>query len=275
MKADCDPNNIGFAIGTHLWVVERGNYNSLAPIGCPGELLISGPTLARGYFKDEARTQAAFIDGGQYPWVKAGEERLYATGDIVTRNTYIGRRDLQVKLNGFRIELGEIEYNLEQCPAVVSAVVDKVTAREGGSDQLVAFLGITQQAQLDNGSPLLPPSSAICDIIEGVQARIDGALPPYMVPRVYLPLARIPLTLSKKTDRKALQNLWAKLTPKQILPYQAAPAVLRPPASVTERILQGLWAQVLKIDPKLIGLDTQFTRVGGISSRHRPGVLVS
>jgi non-ribosomal peptide synthetase component F len=50
-----DPSNIGYPIGTHLWVVEPGNYNQLAPVGCPGELLISGPTLARGYLNDEEK----------------------------------------------------------------------------------------------------------------------------------------------------------------------------------------------------------------------------
>lgn len=269
VTANSDPNNIGFAIGAYLWVVNRGDYTSLAPIGCPGELLVSGPTLGRGYFKDEERTQAAFIDGSNLPWAKPGYERLYATGDIVRRNadgsiTYIGRRDLQVKLNGFRIELGEIEYNIEQCPSVASAVVDKSTLQGGGSDALVAFFTLTGE-EARQEELLLPVSSKIRAIIQDVQTRLDSKLPPYMVPRAYLPLSRIPLTLSGKTDRKLLQQLGAQLAPDQMLLYQGSSSMVREPSTVFERILQGLWAQVLKVDPKHLGLDTQFTRVGGDS----------
>ncbi|KAJ3460336.1 hypothetical protein MRS44_011203 [Fusarium solani] len=269
VTANSDPNNIGFAIGAYLWVVDRGDYTSLAPIGCPGELLISGPTLGRGYFKDEQRTQEAFIDGSNLPWAKPGYERFYATGDIVQRNadgsiTYIGRRDLQVKLNGFRIELGEIEYNIEQCPSVACAVVDKITLQGSGSDALVAFFTLTGE-EARQEELLLPVSSKIRAIIQDVQTRLDGKLPPYMVPRAYLLLSRIPPTLSGKTDRKLLQQLGAQLAPDQMLLYQGSSSVVREPSTVFERILQGLWAQVLKVDPKHLGLDTQFTRVGGDS----------
>lgn len=269
VTADSDPNNIGFAIGTYLWVVNRGDYTSLAPIGCPGELLISGPTLGRGYFKDEDRTQAAFIDGSNLPWARPGYERFYATGDIVQRNadgsiTYIGRRDLQVKLNGFRIELGEIEYNIEQCLSIASAVVEKITLQGGSSDALVAFFTLTGE-DAHRGELLLPMSSKIRAIIQDVQTRLDGKLSPYMVPRAYLPLSRIPSTLSGKTDRKLLQQLGAQLAPDQMLLYQGSSSVVREPSTAFERILQGLWAQVLKVDPKHLGLDTQFTRVGGDS----------
>ena len=53
-----DPNNIGYPIGTHLWVTEIDSYHRLAPIGCPGELLISGPKLALGYLNDDRENTA-------------------------------------------------------------------------------------------------------------------------------------------------------------------------------------------------------------------------
>ncbi|KAJ4328811.1 hypothetical protein N0V84_000821 [Fusarium piperis] len=269
VTTNSDPNNIGFAIGSYLWVVDRDDYTSLAPIGCPGELLVSGPTLARGYFKDQERTRTAFIDGGHFPWAKAGYDRFYATGDIVQRNadgsiTYIDRRDLQVKVNGFRIELGEIEYNMEQCPSVVSAIVDKITLRGDGSDALVAFFTLVGE-ETHPKELLLPASFNIRAIIQEVQTHLDGKLPPYMVPRAYLPLSRIPLTVSEKADRQLLQQLGAQLAPDQMLVYQGSSTVVREPSTIFERILQGLWAQVLKVDPKHLGLDTQFTRVGGDS----------
>lgn len=57
-----DPANIGKAVGGVCWIVEAGDHDKLAPIGTVGELVIEGPTLARGYLDDDLRTAAAFID---------------------------------------------------------------------------------------------------------------------------------------------------------------------------------------------------------------------
>ncbi|KAF2158323.1 hypothetical protein M409DRAFT_38332, partial [Zasmidium cellare ATCC 36951] len=44
--------NIGKPLAGGFWVVGPGDYNRLCPIGAPGELLIEGPLLARGYLND-------------------------------------------------------------------------------------------------------------------------------------------------------------------------------------------------------------------------------
>lgn len=41
--------------------MDAANYDKLAPIGTIGELLIEGPTIAREYFNDAKKTEAAFI----------------------------------------------------------------------------------------------------------------------------------------------------------------------------------------------------------------------
>ncbi|KAL8750734.1 MAG: hypothetical protein Q9199_006878 [Rusavskia elegans] len=59
---DARPANIGRQFGGELcWVVDPENHNQLLPIGAVGELVVEGPTLARGYLDDLTRTQAAFI----------------------------------------------------------------------------------------------------------------------------------------------------------------------------------------------------------------------
>ena len=52
---------IGFPIGSRLWVTDVTDSDRLCPIGAPGELLIEGPLLARGYLNDIERTAASFI----------------------------------------------------------------------------------------------------------------------------------------------------------------------------------------------------------------------
>ncbi|HET9225558.1 MAG TPA: amino acid adenylation domain-containing protein, partial [Thermoanaerobaculia bacterium] len=116
--------------GTRAYVVD--SRLDPVPIGVPGELLLGGDSLARGYLGRPDLTAERFIPdqfGG----------RLYRTGDLVRllpdgELDFLGRVDTQVKLRGFRIELGEIESALLRHPAVREAVV---TLRD---DRLAAYV---------------------------------------------------------------------------------------------------------------------------------------
>ncbi|MEU4745996.1 amino acid adenylation domain-containing protein, partial [Actinosynnema sp. NPDC023658] len=94
--------------GVDLRVVDEDGRD--CPPGAPGELLIGGPGLARGYLDDEELTARKF------PVLGDGDDRRrwYRTGDVVSVDAdstvrYRGRVDSQVKVRGFRVELGEVE----------------------------------------------------------------------------------------------------------------------------------------------------------------------
>jgi epothilone synthetase B len=115
------------------------------PVWVPGQLYIGGVGLARGYWRDEQKTQASFIS---HPLTG---ERLYRTGDLGRylpdgNIEFLGREDLQVKVLGHRIELGEIEETLLQHPAVRMAVVAAVTEQEHGEKRLVAYVVPRQES---------------------------------------------------------------------------------------------------------------------------------
>ncbi|KAL8789558.1 MAG: hypothetical protein Q9195_006785 [Heterodermia aff. obscurata] len=61
MDMGADPTNIGTGMKCHLWIVEFSDYTSLAPIGTPGELLIQGLNVARGYLGREAEIATEFF----------------------------------------------------------------------------------------------------------------------------------------------------------------------------------------------------------------------
>ncbi len=76
-----------------------------------GEICVSGPCVALGYYNDKERTEAAFM---QNPLNNAYREIIYKTGDIGRFREdglleFHGRSDRQIKHMGHRVELDEIE----------------------------------------------------------------------------------------------------------------------------------------------------------------------
>ncbi|MEU2153837.1 MupA/Atu3671 family FMN-dependent luciferase-like monooxygenase [Streptomyces sp. NPDC019396] len=109
------------------------------PVGTPGELLIGGDSVARGYWGRPALTAERFVPD---PYGPPGA-RLYRTGDLAVLRPdgtleYRGRIDDQVKLRGRRIELGEIEAHIEAFPAVDRAITGVVG--EGDRAALAAWI---------------------------------------------------------------------------------------------------------------------------------------
>ena len=168
--------------GVRLRVVdERGE---LVPIGVPGELLVGGIALARGYVNRPGLTARAFIPDR---WTDGA--RLYRTGDRVRWRElgvleFLGRLDAQVKIRGVRVEPGEVEAVLSAIPGVLEGVV-VVQQDERRGPQLAAFV----------------TGSADPDTLRG---NLRTALPEVMVPHEITRLDSMPRTPSGKIDRAGL-----------------------------------------------------------------------
>lgn len=112
------------------------NYFENCPDLVAGDLYIGGAGLAKGYWKDEKKTNASFIN---HPDT---DERLYRTGDrgryLEDGNIeFLGREDNQVKINGHRVELGEIETVFNEDLGVKNALAVMV---EGNNKKIVCYL---------------------------------------------------------------------------------------------------------------------------------------
>ncbi|MDB4949056.1 MAG: Malonyl CoA-acyl carrier protein transacylase, partial [Gemmatimonadetes bacterium] len=108
--------------------------------GAPGELLVGGEGVARGYLGRPGATAERFLPD---PFSSEPGARAYRTGDRVRWRgngtlEFLGRIDRQVKVRGHRIEPGEVEAVLAAHPGVAAAVVEP---REGaGGTTLAAYV---------------------------------------------------------------------------------------------------------------------------------------
>jgi amino acid adenylation domain-containing protein len=212
------------------------------PAGAPGELLLAGTGLARGYAGRPDLTAERFVPDPFAAEVDRPGERAYRTGDLARWNAsaeleYLGRADRQVKIRGVRVELGEIEAQLLEHPGVAQAVV--AAREERGEKILVGYVVPAEEGAGD-------------DLPEQLRAFLASRLSAALVPAAIVPLAAFPRTGSGKLDVAAL--------PAPMRRREAAPTAARTP---TEEILAGLFAEVL--GRERVGIDDDFFALGGHS----------
>lgn len=113
-----------------------------------GQIVITGPQLADGYWRDPAMAEEVFrpIEIGGRP------ERAYFTGDWAERRNghvfFKERIDFQVKVKGYRVELDEVASAIRDCgwPVVcvfkrgeaLAAVVEHMPGRVLGQAVLLS-----------------------------------------------------------------------------------------------------------------------------------------
>lgn len=216
------PSNIGRQFGGGLnWVVNPEDHDRLMPIGCVGELAVEGPTLARGYLGDVAKTKASFIKSPAWPGSANGARRVYLTGDLVRQNSdgtfdFVGRKDHQLKIRGQRVELGEIEHHLAKYPRVALSTVLRPLSGPY-AQRLVAIIQLQQidgavQKQCTRIDLLSKEELSAAHFDQtAIASSLKSLLPVYMVPQHLIVVNNLPLSLSGKIDRRAVEA-WLQTT---------------------------------------------------------------
>lgn len=211
----------------------------LVPIGVPGELLLGGAAVARGYHLRPDLTAERF-PAHRF----GGLGTLYRTGDLVRWRAsgeleFLGRLDNQVKLRGRRIELGEIEAALAEHPAIAAAVAD--VRGTGDARGIVAYCTLAAGAQM-------PASNAL-------RTYLARSLPDHMLPAAFMALDAFPLTPNGKVNRRSLPDAQHS-RPQLSTVYEA------PEGELEERIA-AVWREVLTIAQ--VGVRDNFFELGGNS----------
>ncbi len=126
-QLDVRPTSSGIAIpGTEAWI--EGADGKPAEVGEVGELIVRGPHVMQGYWRDPERT-AERMHPGRWPW-----EPMLATGDLFRRDEegflhWVGRTDDLIKCRGEKVYPREIEEVLHAADGVQEAAVVGVPDR--------------------------------------------------------------------------------------------------------------------------------------------------
>ncbi|KAL8671338.1 MAG: hypothetical protein Q9168_004162 [Polycauliona sp. 1 TL-2023] len=274
IQRSSDPTNLGRSVGSVSWLVDPMDHNHLVPIGREGELLVEGPILGRGYLNDPEKTANAFIENPT--WVldqhRGNSRRMYKTGDLMRYNSdgtlcYIGRKDQQVKLHGQRIELGEIETHVRvHLQAGWQFAVELITPATGGESSKALAVFVCPQTDYIGETGLLPVSETLLKIFKDLESLLAKALPKYMIPSMYIPCARLPISNAGKLDRKQLRTMGSSITESQNAMFRLSGSSSgQQPSTQTEKTLASLWESILKLAPGTIDMNAQFFRMGGDS----------
>jgi amino acid adenylation domain-containing protein len=259
------------------YIVDKNNH--LMPVGVPGELIVGGDGVSRGYLNNPELTAEKFDqdfqddqdDQDEKGPAARGEKKgtgkyfldkiekaevshhssfithrsaFYRTGDLARwlpdgNIEFLGRMDRQVKVRGFRVELEEIQNVLLKHKDIEEAAVISRND-ETGENYLCAYVvGSLETSQ-----------------ISGLRDYLSGKLPGYMIPSYFVVLDQLPLTPNGKLDRKALPDVET---------ISGTGTEYCAPRNEREEKLIKIWANVLGIEAGRIGIDDDFFQSGGHS----------
>lgn len=220
---------IGFPMA-NIKVYITNSELELLPIGVPGELIIAGNGVGRGYINNRELTETKFVN--------YKNEKAYRSGDLAYINfdgeiEFVGRIDNQIKINGFRIELSEIENVIRTYQNIDTIFVKVIESNEE------KFIGAYFTAKKDIN-------------INKLKDYLKEHLPYYMIPKFLIQIDEFPINNNGKIDSKKLP-----------IPNISSSKTYVPANNDFQKKLCDIFQEILKKDK--IGITDNFFEMGGKS----------
>ena len=160
------------------------------PAGEIGELIVSGPSCASGYWNNREKSMCTF----QGHWTRSGDKYYRdANGHYV----HAGRADDMLKVSGLYVSPTEVESALLSHPCVLEAAVVSSQDRDG----LVKPLACVVLKNRDQASAALA---------EQLKQHVKSLLLPHKYPRRVEFLPELPKTATGKIQRFKLRELYGQ-----------------------------------------------------------------
>jgi amino acid adenylation domain-containing protein len=185
-ELDRRPGSVGIAIpNTEAYVVD--DEGARVPPGVVGELVIRGPHVMQGYWRDQVATDRA-LRPGPLPF-----ERVLHTGDLFRIDQdgflyFVGRKDDIIKSRGEKVSPKEVENVLYALPGIREAAVIGVPDAVLGS-------AIAAVVALEHGVALVRD-----DVIRHCAKHLED----FMVPKTVIFRDALPKSENGKIDRRGI-----------------------------------------------------------------------
>jgi acyl-CoA synthetase (AMP-forming)/AMP-acid ligase II len=174
--------------GVELCLLQEGGARVSATSGARGELLVRGPNVMKGYYRDAEQTRRAVDPEG---WLHTGDQaRVGSDGEI----HILGRLKELIIHGGFNVYPAEVENAISAYPGVSQCAV--VGVARDGDEEVIAFVEPESGADVDPGA---------------LRAFLRGRLAPYKIPVYFDVREHLPASATGKLLKATLQQLALKL----------------------------------------------------------------
>jgi acyl-CoA synthetase (AMP-forming)/AMP-acid ligase II len=182
---DADDDEALFTVGRPrpgITVAIRDERGRAAPDGEIGEVCLASPTTMSGYWRDDAATAMALVDG----WLRTGDLGMIDDRGLLR---LAGRSKEMFIRGGYNVYPMEVEAQLASHPAVAAcAVVPR-------PDPVMGEIGV---------AVVVPRDPAAAPDLDGLRAHLSGRLASYKLPEAIRVVDELPYTSMHKVDRRAL-----------------------------------------------------------------------
>ncbi|MBC53335.1 MAG: hypothetical protein CMQ34_05805 [Gammaproteobacteria bacterium] len=189
------PGTIGLPLpGTDIRIVDAETGKKEMPADEPGELIVNGPQVFRGYLglPDESNRALRSFDG----------KTCFYTGDVARKDkdgyiTICDRAKDMLIVGGYKVFSVEIENKLKEIDEIeLSAIIGTPDEERPGNDVVNLYI------QLSDAGKALGDDA----VHDKVMAYCRDKMAPFKVPKYIHIVAQIPLTPVGKVDKKALRR---------------------------------------------------------------------
>ncbi|CRK07902.1 hypothetical protein BN1708_009770 [Verticillium longisporum] len=259
-----------------FWIAKPEDASKLVPDGAIGELCIESPIIAQKFvygqpLKPLTQKLEQAEDGRQMVRYVKTSQRVRYMEDGSIELLPSSCQDMAV--DGKVVESAKVEQELRRCLGQgVDVAVEAVVCKDG-TQLLAAFVQL--EKSWDGSEELTHLSVATRERVFSAKKVADPSLrdmfPTHMVPRVYIPIKRLPVTTAMKINRRKLQKMVKDLTEEQLAAISGtspahldSSARMKPlPLTQVEERMRSIWADLLDVSEDAIDGNQSFIKLGG------------
>ncbi|KAL2752421.1 hypothetical protein ACRALDRAFT_2140574, partial [Sodiomyces alcalophilus JCM 7366] len=260
-----------------LWIANPEDSSRLVPKGAIGELCIESPTLAQKFVPGQSlmglsQQQAAVAeDGSQLVRYIKTSQRVRDMEDGTMELLPSPRQDTTV--SGKVVATSKVEQHLRKCLGQGIDVAVESVSFEDSTRLLAAFIQLDKMfdgpEEVTNLSVTTRKRAYLAKNF--AETSLRNTLPAHMIPSVFIPVRRLPLTTAMKIHRRKLQKMVKGLSREALSAISDAPSPdhardsrVKPlPLTQVEERMRSIWAKFLEVDEATIDGNQSFRKLGG------------